>query len=67
MVTVEFYQDMLQTTMIGAVYLEAKRYTEHVDLIGKAICKARKLSSVECVIYDENGDPFDQQIVFPRR
>ena len=67
MVTVEFYADVLHTNMIGAVYLEAKRLVENVDLVGKAICKARKLNAVECVIYSEDGTPADQMVVFPRR
>ena len=67
LVTVEFYTDVLHVNMVGAVYLEAKRLMENVDLIGKAICRARKLNAVECVILDEEGNLADQTIVFRGR
>lgn len=67
MVTVEFYKDMQHDSLIGAVYLEAKSLMENMDMIGKAICRARKLNAVECVIYDHNGNQTDQAVVFPKR
>lgn len=47
LVAVEIYKDTLHREMIGAVYLEEKRLHENVDMIGKAICKARRLNVVE--------------------
>ena len=67
MVTVEFYTDTLHTDMIGAVYLDEKRMMENVDLVGKAICRARKKNVVECVILDKDGELQDQVLVFRRR
>ena len=67
LVTVDFYTDVLHINLIGSVYLEAKRLMENVDLIGKAICRARKLNAVECVIYDSEGNMSDQNIVFRGR
>lgn len=67
LVTVDFYIDCLHIKMIGSVYLEKKRLMESVELVGKAICRARKLNSVECVIYDSDGNMSDQHIVFRGR
>ena len=67
LVTVDFYIDFLHIKMIGSVYLEKKRLMESVDLVGKAICRARKLNAVECVIYDIDGNMSDQHIVFRGR
>lgn len=67
LVTVDFYIDCLHIKMIGSVYLEKKRLMENVELIGKAICRARKLNAVECVINDAEGNLADQTIVFRGR
>ena len=67
LVTVDFYTDVLHINLIGSVYLEAKRLMENVDLIGKAICRARKLNALECVIMDAEGNLADQAIVFRGR
>ena len=67
LVTVEIYTDTLHTDMIGAVYLDEKRLMENVDLVGKAVCVARKMNAVECVILDKDGNLQDQVLVFRRR
>lgn len=67
LVTAEFYTDALHINMIGAVYLDQKRMMESLDLIGKAICRARKLNAVECTILDSDGSQIDQSIVFRGR
>ena len=67
LVTVEMYRDALHTDMIGAVYLDEKRLVENVDMIGKAVCKARRLNVVECVIMNGDGDIADQIIVYRGR
>ena len=67
LVTVDFYIDCLHIKMIGSVYLEKKRLMESVELVGKAICRARKLNAVECVIMDAEGNLADQAIVFRGR
>ena len=67
LVTVEIYKDALHTDMIGAVYLDEKRLMENVDMIGKAVCKARRLNVVECVIMNGDGDIADQIIVYRGR
>lgn len=66
LVTAEFYTDALHINMIGAVYLEQKRLMENLDLVVKAICRARKLNAVECRILDGEGNLADQTIVFRR-
>lgn len=66
-VTVEFYEDALNVTMIGAVYLDRKRLVENMELVGRAICKARKLNVVECVILDGDGCKIDQTVVYRGR
>ena len=66
-VTVEFYEDALHVTMVGAVYLDRKRLVENMELVGRAICKARKLNALECVIMDAEGNLADQAIVFRGR
>ena len=67
LVTVDFYIDCLHIKMIGSDYLEKKRLMESVELVGKAICRARKLNAVKCVIYDSEGNMSDQHIVFRGR
>ncbi len=67
MVTIEMYRDALHTDMIGAVYLDEKRLMENVELVGKAVCKARRLNVVECVILDKDGNIADQAIVYRGR
>ena len=67
MVTVEIYKDTLHRELIGAVYLDEKRLMENVDMIGKAVCKARRLNVVECVIMNGDGDIADQIIVYRGR
>lgn len=67
LVTVEMYRDVLHTDMIGAVYLDEKRLVENVELVGKAVCKARQLNVVECVILNGDGDITDQMIVYRGR
>lgn len=66
-VTVEFYEDALHVTMIGAVYLDRKRMIESMELVGRAICKARKVNTVECVILDGDGYKIDQAVVYRGR
>lgn len=66
-VTVEFYEDALHTAMVGAVYLDKKRLVENMELVGRAICKARKLNVVECVILDGDGYKIDQAVVYRGR
>lgn len=66
-VTVEFYEDALHVTMIGAVYLDRKRMIESMELVGRAICKARKVNTVECVILDGEGYKIDQVVVYRGR
>lgn len=65
--TVEFYTDPLHINMVGAVYLETRRLMENVDLVGKAICRARKLDHVECRIMNNIGDLADQAVVYRGR
>lgn len=65
--TVEFYRDAAHEEMIGAVYLDAARLTENVEIVGKAICTARKLNFVDCLIYDQDGVLKDTVMVFRRR
>lgn len=67
LVTVEFYEDTLHVKMIGAVYLEQKRMIEGLELIGRAICKARKMNVVECAILDGNGNLVDNTVVYRGR
>ena len=67
MATVEFYEDALHTRMIGAVYLGLPRLQENVELLGRDLCRARKMDCVECVVYDEEGNAEDQFTVFRRR
>ena len=66
-VTVEFYEDALHNIMIGAVYLDRKRLVENMELVGRAICKARKLNVVECVILDGDGNLVDNTVVYRGR
>jgi hypothetical protein len=67
LVTVEFYEDTLHVKMIGAVYLEQKRMIEGLELIGRAICRARKINTVECAILDGNGNLVDNTVVYRGR
>ncbi len=41
-----------------------KRLDEHVQALGKLVCRIRKLSEVECIILDETGRAYDQITVF---
>ena len=67
MVTVEFYDGLSRVNLIGAVYLDEKRLTENVELIGRAICTARRMNSVDSVILDQDGNQIDGIIVFRKR
>ena len=65
--TVEFYKDAAHAEMIGAVYLDAARLRENMEHVGRAICAARKLNWIDCLIYDQDGVLKDTVMVFRRR
>lgn len=67
MVTVEFYEGVAHEKLIGAVYLESKRLMENVELVGRAICAARKMNAVDCAILDQDGNLTDSIVVFWKR
>lgn len=67
MVTVEFYEDVAHEKLIGAVYLDTKRLTENVELVGRAICVARRMNAVDCVILNQEGTLTDSIVVFRKR
>lgn len=62
--TIEIYEDPLHEKLIGAMDVPCKRLDEHVQALGKLICRIRKLSEVECIILDETGRAYDQITVF---
>ena len=62
--TVEYYGDSLLVKLIGAVDVPAKRKIEAAQYIGKAICKALGLNTMEAVLIDENGNKTDQIVVW---
>ncbi len=63
-VTVEYYGDPLQVKLIGAVDVPANRRIETAQSIGKAICKALGLKSMDAVLIDKDGNKTDQIIVW---
>ena len=67
MVTVEFYEGVAHEKLIGAVYLEEKRLLENVEIVGRAICTARRMNAVDCAILDQEGSLTDSIVVFRKR
>ena len=67
MVTVEVYEGVAHEKLIGAVYLDEKRLLENVELVGRAVCVARKMNAVDCVILDQDGNLTDSIVVFRKR
>ena len=63
-VTVEYYSDSLLVRLIGAVDVPAKRKIEAAQSIGKAICKALGLNTMEAVLIDKDGNRTDQIVVW---
>lgn len=63
-VTVEYYGDSLLVKLIGAVDVPANRKIEAAQSIGKAICKALELNTMEAVLIDQDGNKADQIIVW---
>lgn len=62
-VTVEYYGDPLLIRLIGAVDVPAARRNESAQSIGKAICWAIGLKTMDAVFIGENGEKIDQIVV----
>ena len=62
-VTVEYYGDPLLVKLIGAVDVPAARRIDAAQRIGKAICWAIGLKTMDAVFIGENGDRLDQIVV----
>lgn len=67
MVTVEFYEGVAHEKLIGAVYLDEKRLIDNVEIVGRAICAARKMNAVDCAILNQDGNLTDSIVVFRKR
>ena len=62
-VTVEYYGDPLLVKLIGAVDVPIARRIDAGQRIGKAICWALGLKTLDAVFIGENGEKIDQIIV----
>ena len=64
-ITLEFYvNSVLPESMIGAVEIEScladsRKAAESARVLGKAICKVRRLDVVDAVILDRDGEQID--------
>ena len=62
-VTIEYYGDPLLARLIGAVDVPAARRNEAAQRIGKAICCAVGLKTLDAVLIGEDGEKIDQIVV----
>lgn len=62
-VTIEYYGDPLLVRLIGAVDVPFGRRNRAAQIIGKSICRALGLETMDAVFLDEKGEKIDQIVV----